>query len=128
MKRSTIAHEKGTGLLEFERTQEEAEKKAMIVTGGAVEIYDSEGRKARFDVIRPKYRGKGKGEKGGKKGGEVMTREEEEPMSELAILQREVERAAFRRQASELLLRMRKEKGAKSTREEEENVERKKKD
>ena len=65
VKRITIAHEKGTGLLEFERTQEEAEKKAMIVTGGAAEIYDLEGRKARFDVIRPKY--KGKGENGGKK-------------------------------------------------------------
>ena len=60
VKRITIAREKGTGLIEFEGTQERAEKKAMTVTGEAVEIYDSDGRKARFDVIRPKNTGKGK--------------------------------------------------------------------
>ena len=33
VKRITIAREKGTGLIEFEGTIEEAEKKAMLVTG-----------------------------------------------------------------------------------------------
>ena len=53
VRRITIACETGTGKIEFEGTQEEAEKMSTILIGAARDIFDANRRQLRFSAIRP---------------------------------------------------------------------------